>query len=133
MKYCPFCGATLLGSAASFCAECGKQIPKSPQPEPSEPTTHPEPTQANAPTADKASRKQRGKSIWKKKASRKDQSPPQLDPQDDGYDGYYDDVPPLDNGHEREGLDAETIKKVALIVGGAALIILLSILAMQLL
>ena len=27
MKYCPYCGASLVGGAASFCAECGKKIP----------------------------------------------------------------------------------------------------------
>ena len=27
MKFCPYCGASLVGGAASFCAECGKQIP----------------------------------------------------------------------------------------------------------
>ena len=27
MKYCPYCGASLVGGAASFCAECGKRSP----------------------------------------------------------------------------------------------------------
>ena len=28
MKYCPYCGADLLGGTASFCSECGKPIRK---------------------------------------------------------------------------------------------------------
>lgn len=27
MKYCPYCGAAIADSAASFCAECGKTLP----------------------------------------------------------------------------------------------------------
>ena len=27
MKYCPYCGADLADSAASFCMECGKSLP----------------------------------------------------------------------------------------------------------
>ncbi len=34
---------------------------------------------------------------------------------DDGYDGYYDDVRPPDMDREKEGLDKELIKKVALV------------------
>ena len=26
MKYCPYCGADLLGGTVSFCSECGKSI-----------------------------------------------------------------------------------------------------------
>ncbi len=36
---------------------------------------------------------------------------------DDGYDGYYDDVRPVDEGHERDGVDKELIKKIAIIIG----------------
>ena len=35
----------------------------------------------------------------------------------DGYDGYYDDIRPIDEGHEREGVDKELIKKIAIIIG----------------
>ena len=27
MKFCPYCGASLPGGAASFCPECGKPLP----------------------------------------------------------------------------------------------------------
>lgn len=55
------------------------------------------------------------------------------DPQDEGYDGYYDDVRPLDNGHEKERMDPELIKKIIMVAGGAALIIILAIVMMLLL
>lgn len=51
-------------------------------------------------------------------------------PAEDGYDGYYDDRLPIDEGHRRDGLDKGIIKKVAalvlclLVVIGACLAIL---------
>ena len=27
MKFCPYCGASLVGGAVSFCGECGRQLP----------------------------------------------------------------------------------------------------------
>ncbi|MCI8672053.1 MAG: hypothetical protein HFI89_00950 [Lachnospiraceae bacterium] len=38
--------------------------------------------------------------------------------EDDGYDGYYDDVLPEDYGSPAEGLDKELLKRVALVMGG---------------
>lgn len=43
---------------------------------------------------------------------------------DDGYDGYYDDVLPPDMDREKEGLDKELIKKVALV--GIAVFVIIS-------
>ena len=34
----------------------------------------------------------------------------------DEYDGYYDDVEPVDTGDTRPGLDREMIKKIALLI-----------------
>lgn len=42
---------------------------------------------------------------------------------DDGYDGYYNDVLPPDLGCEKEGLDKELIRKVALVGIGVFVII----------
>ena len=42
---------------------------------------------------------------------------------DDGYDGYYDDVLPPDLDREKEGLDKELIRKVALVGIGVFVII----------
>ena len=108
MKYCPFCGATLMGGAASFCAECGKKISSLSQTE----------------TENRQDEQPAGR---RKDTRRQEPISTESEPSDDGYDGYYDDVPPLDNGHEREELDPEIIKKVVMVIGGALLIIALSI------
>ena len=42
---------------------------------------------------------------------------------DNGYDGYYDDVLPPDLDREKEGLDKELIRKVALVGIGVFVII----------
>ena len=123
MKYCPYCGATLLGSAASFCAVCGKKIPNAPQIEPEDSGT-----QVESPTIAKPTDKSRPrKPLKQREFAPKKQLRTQPEQHDDGYDGYYDDVPPLDNGRERERLDPEMIKKICLIIVGALAIIGLSV------
>ena len=39
------------------------------------------------------------------------------------YDGYYDDVEPIDTDREREGMDTHLMGKVALVCLGVALVI----------
>lgn len=104
MKYCPYCGADLLEDAVSFCAECGKQLPSSKS----------EKEKAKEKTESKKSskKKKRMKPIKKAESSFDAESVV-----DDGYDGYYDDVRPIDEEHEREGIDKELIKKIAIIIG----------------
>lgn len=165
MKYCPYCGAALLGSAVSFCSECGKSIPKTSPAQVEAPADRQEPllpkldgqweetAAANKelqPPGEKPKsgligklsrnrrkdKPRRQKNISKKEKHRKgqppeDDAPP--DPQDEGYDGYYDDVRPLDNGHEKERMDPELVKKIIMVAGGAVLIIILSIVVMLLL
>ena len=46
---------------------------------------------------------------------------------DINYDGYYNDVKPIDAGQQRDRLDPELIKKVILLVAGALGFILHSI------
>ena len=99
MKYCPYCGASLVGGAASFCAECGKKIPA--QTDPPTGPAHP------------AKRKR--------------------NPMDINYDGYYDDVKPVDAGEQEEGVDPEMIKKVAILLAGVFAVILASVALMMLL
>ena len=103
MKYCPYCGADLIEEAVSFCAECGKQLPAGKvQKENSK----------DKPEIKKASKKK------KKKPAKKAESSIEVETVvDDGYDGYYDDIRPIDEGHEREGVDKELIKKIAVIIG----------------
>lgn len=165
MKYCPFCGATLLGSAVSFCSECGKPIPEAPQTQAENPIDRHEPIlpklddqweetaaaskESQSPdespqvkTDGKASRNERKKKprrqkkVPKKEKHHKNQPSEydtEPDPQDDGYDGYYNDVRPLDNGHEKEHMDPELVKKIIMVAGGTVLIIILSIVVMLLL
>lgn len=103
MKYCPYCGADLIEDAVSFCAECGKQLPvgKTQKEKPKE-----------KPEIKKASKKKKKKPIKKAESSTEDETVV-----DDGYDGYYDDIRPIDEGHEREGVDKELIKKIAIVIG----------------
>ena len=98
MKYCPHCGAPITGSAASFCANCGKRQPPA--------KTKP--------------RSQRKKTIT--------QSSPASQPglPEDGYDGYSDDVPPMDVGEVQDGLPPETLKRILLIAAGALVLIILA-------
>ncbi len=147
MKYCPYCGATLLGGAVSFCAECGKPIPGVSQAQPVEQSLEeaaipkqdsPESqTQAAKAPVKAKPKKQPRKERSSKKEKRRKERPPvaetEPDPQDEGYDGYYNDVRPVDNGHERERMDPELIKRIALVGGGAVLIIGLAIVMMLLL
>ena len=99
MKYCPYCGAELVSGALSFCPECGEALP-APQASVQGPA---------APTQEK-----------RRKRNRKAQAAPQIDP---NYDGYYDDVGPLDADREREGMDTRLMGKVALVCSGVALVI----------
>ena len=102
MKYCPYCGADLIEDAVSFCAECGKQLPagKAQKEKPKE-----------KPEIKKASKKKKKKPVKKVESSIEVETVV-----DDGYDGYYDDIRPIDEGYEREGMDKELIKKIAIII-----------------
>ena len=52
---------------------------------------------------------------------------------DVNYDGYYDDIKPVDAGVRGEGVDPELVKRIALIILGAIVVITLSIILMMLL
>lgn len=104
MKYCPYCGAELIEDAVSFCAECGKQLPTS--------KTQKEKPKNTLETKKKTPKKK--KKPAKVPVSSNDEPATVVD---DGYDGYYDDIRPIDEGHEREGVDKELIKKIAIIIG----------------
>ena len=117
MKYCPYCGAGLLEDAA-FCMECGKTIPvstgKAPEKERKRPQTK---------TQEKRFRRL-GKAAPVE---------PEPDPQDVGYDGYYDDTPVSDNGAYKEKMDRELITRIILVGVSALILVALAILLMRLL
>lgn len=130
MKYCPYCGAVLADGAASFCADCGKTLPVR-----EEEKTIKDPAPHQKEKA-KPPKKKPSKQPKKKKASSKAKTAPDPEcsqPIDDGYDGYYDDIPPFDGGKQKEGLDADLIKKIAAVTGVMLLIVTLCVVAMYLL
>lgn len=124
MKFCPYCGASLLGGAASFCPECGRQIP---QQEPDQ-APRPQPGKKRRPTEIPPSRR-------KKRPRQEPQRPPRRkkSPIDINYDGYYDDVKPIDAGQQGERMDPEMLKKTALMLVGALVVILMAVVFMTLL
>lgn len=52
---------------------------------------------------------------------------------DINYDGYYDDIQPIDAGARGEGMDPELVKRIVLIILGAVGTIILAIILMLLL
>ena len=144
MKYCPFCGADLLSPEVSFCAECGKQLPVGNAPQ-TESEDRPTPVE-NPRNSKKKSAPVRPKQEPMKKtrpsiegapterlSSRSgEEQPLDIQPEDD-YDGYYDDVEPMDAGDTRPGLDREMIKKISFLLVGALLVIGLCVVLMTIL
>jgi hypothetical protein len=59
--------------------------------------------------------------------------PPKPNPRDEGYDGYYSDVKPTDNGHVRDKTDPALIKRIILVAAGALVLVILSVVVMYLL
>ena len=106
MKFCPYCGASLPGGAASFCTECGK------------------PLQAKR-TSGTQGRK-------KRQPQRQPRRRP-VDPMDVNYDGYYNDIQPIDAGVRGEGMDPELVKRIGLVILCAVGAIILSVAFMMLL
>ena len=113
MKYCPYCGSELQNSNALFCSECGKRVKGS-----------------NNEYIPMTESKNKHKFHRKKKELHSERLMQSSDEQadgissksDDGYDGYYDDVLPSDEGHQQEGLDKELLKKIILLVVGVLVI-----------
>lgn len=148
MKYCPYCGASLVGSAASFCAECGRQLPSAEKKESDErippqriktESKIPNPKLRKPPAGkpNKSATQQR-QPVSRQKApihKPQPQSPLELrsNPVDEGYDGYYDDVIPIDNGATPDHVASGLVKRIALLAAGAAVIIVLAVIAIYLL
>lgn len=116
MKYCPYCGEALADPQVSFCPECGKilagAIPLS---------------DSERPTPEKKQNKTAKRKKGRKRKAVQSASPgmaaAEVSPQDEGYDGYYDDILPSDNGGSREGIDKTLVKKIVLLLGIVLLVI----------
>lgn len=117
MKYCPYCGADLLGGAVSFCSECGKSIKVRKKKAKSE----------KKPPKEKKTKAKVSKDVI-------EEAEPAEAPEvvDDGYDGYYDDVLPVDENVERQGLDKQTVKNLIIIIVGVIVAISICVAAMYL-
>ena len=81
-------------------AECGKELPSA--------KTEPKQTESG--------KKQTSKKKSSKKKSKKVPVTPEPEVIEDGYDGYYNDVLPSDEGRRREGIDKELVKKISIIL-----------------
>ena len=114
MKFCPYCGAPLPGGAASFCPECGKRLPQ------------------RGPAAPKKPGKHTSKPARKAPLHQPSRRPPQ-NPMNENYDGYYNDVRPIDAGMRGEGMDPELVKRIVFVILGAVGIIALATILMMLL
>lgn len=130
MKFCPYCGADLVDSKVLFCAECGAKLPphEAGRTEPLKEDMRPASQEPKEKTY-KDKKKTRNKpAAQKHPAQHIDESP-----QDDGYDGYYDDVQPPDLDRTREGVDKELVKKIVILGVSVLLIISLCVVMMYLL
>lgn len=122
MKYCPYCGASVLDDAVSFCSECGKSLNASiPQRE----KDNPKPIKTK--TVKRSTLMKKKPELTKQpfKAPISEQSNATK-----AYDGYYEDIVPTDNGRLNEGLDRILIKKIAYVIVGVLIVIGLSIAVM---
>ena len=120
MKYCPYCGADLIDGTVSFCSECGKSIKG-------------RKTKAKSEKKQPAERKKKSKTKVPKDVVKESEAPEEtLEVVDDGYDGYYDDVLPVDENVERQGLDKQTVKNLIIIIVGVIVAISICVVAMYL-
>lgn len=120
MKYCPYCGAILMDSAVSFCAECGKALLDTQEKEQSKPVI----------VEGEPKKKKHKRRIPKLEHKRKKPPKQRLENNaneesipDDGYDGYYDDIKPVDAGRQKEGLDKQLLQRVTMLVVGLLLVV----------
>lgn len=111
MKYCPYCGADIPDGAVSFCAECGKVLPA--KKEKAEKST---PVKKSS-----AGKKKKQKSLTVTDAELRKAY-------NDGYDGYYEDILPVDHGKERFETDSAPVKKIIILAVGMLIVIGLCVL-----
>lgn len=130
MKFCPYGGAPSPGGAASFCSECGKSLAQNRRGT-ERLQRRPEKKQPLKP--DMLTKKPPSKSQPHPRSNPNPRPKPKPNPQDVNYDGYYDDIQPVDGGDIRDRFDPEVLKRVAIIVAGALLLIIFSVVIMYVL
>ncbi len=121
MKYCPNCGAAIVDSTASFCAECGKPLSTV---EADQDQVVQEDRSKKHHRKEKKGKLSKQKKVKKQKKEKKTAIEEVVgEAVDDGYDGYYNDVLPPDTDRVKEGLDKELIKKIVALSIGVIFII----------
>lgn len=138
MKYCPYCGASVPYGAASFCAECGKTLPLGNATVVESSTADEESAYSQSSSTvheeKKKSEKKRPRRPFRRRRSNVDETDTAItDSKDSTYDGYYDDVLPMDDSVIRESLEPELIKRIVMVAIGTLLIVGLSIAVMYVL
>lgn len=109
MKYCTYCGTELEDERGVFCPECGQVL--------SDETENIK--ESKKKTEMKKHRKKKGNSKQSRRKSAVNRDcVEESESLDDGYDGYYDDVLPVDEGKIRQGIDKEMLKRIiGLLIG----------------
>jgi hypothetical protein len=125
MKFCPYCGASLADGAASFCAECGKALPSV--------TKQHKPHRKPLRHRSDAERKPRPKPNKHAQRQPYPVQKPERDSRDEGYDGYYNDVKPIDSGHVHNRRDSELTGRIIILSCGAFIAVVFSVILMYLL
>lgn len=133
MKFCGYCGASIpTDSAVSFCLECGKRLVEQGSSEAHEKPlerkqTSRRPVKQKTKTAPK--KRKPVKTPVKSRSTLEKNTVTKVEPEA-YYDGYYNDVETEDDGGISERMDPGLIKRLALVGGGALLIIALASLLM---
>ncbi len=120
MKYCPYCGTGLPG-VVSFCPECGEKLTDigKTQKSKSEKTK----TLDSGISQKSRKKEKRGRKKEIPAATDQDSYVEDLGQADDGYDGYYEDIRPVDENMQKEKMDTTLIWKVTGVLVGLLVII----------
>ena len=120
MKYCPYCGAGLPG-AVSFCPECGAKLTDIGKMQKEKSNEKKLPDTGIPERNRKEKKRSREKEI--QSVTDLDSYVDELVQEDDGYDGYYEDIRPIDEDIRQEKTDVTLIWKVAGILVGLLAVI----------
>lgn len=111
MKFCPYCGTKIVNDKSSFCIECGKELP----------AKTPLQNQEIVPKENHHIEPETQATISNEQLYAK---------YNEGYDGYYEDLLPIDNGQVHIGIDKFLVKRIATLAGGTLLVIILCLVMM---
>lgn len=106
VRYCPYCGVGLTDETYTFCLECGKQIPDK------------EGAVEDIKTLHEKEKSGKNRKSIRRKRERESMEREKSEVLEDGYDGYYDDILPVDEGKIKQGIDKDMLKRiVGLVIG----------------